>query len=209
MSTTAQQSRPQMTRQEYLEFEEASEVRHEFYRGELFAMTGGTDAHSRLKVRLVGTLDAQTRDGACQVYDADMRVLIAATGLYTYPDASVACGDPKFDTDRRNTLLNPLAVFEVLSRSTETYDRGRKFEHYLTIPSLRHYVLIAQAKPRIEAYTRDDAGNWRLAFAQQPGDVVVLEFIGCRLAVDELYDGIELQPEEQYDVPRSVDPDSD
>jgi Uma2 family endonuclease len=186
-----------MTVAEYLAFEERSAVRHEFYRGDLFAMTGGTDAHSRLKVRLVALLDAQTKGSKCRVYDADMRVLVVATGLYTYPDASVGCDTPRFDMDKRNTLLNPRAVFEVLSKSSQTYDRGEKFEHYCQIPSLHHYVLVSQARRRVEVFTRDDEGNWRFAYADKCGDILKLEFINCQLVLDDLYEDIDLASDEE------------
>ncbi len=204
MSSTAAQSRPQMTVDEYLAFEESSSIRHEFYRGEMFAMAGGSSAHSQLQWRLAAILDPQLRGTGYQGFNNDMRVKVEATGLYTYPDASVGCGSPQFDTDKRNTLLNPVAVFEVLSKSTEAYDRGGKFEHYRKLPSLRHYVLISQADRRIEVFTRSDEGHWRLGYAEQGGEVVDLEFIHCRLPLDDLYEGIELQPDERNKAP--VDP---
>ena len=197
MSSALQEPPRKLTVAEYLAFEEQSEVRHEFYQGELFARAGGTESHSRLKVRMVGLLDAQTRKGSCRTYDADMRVKVEANGMYTYPDASVACGRPQFDDDRKLALLNPVALFEVLSKSTEAYDRGTKFERYLLLDSLRHYVLISQARRRIDVFTRDDAGDWRFAYVERPGDVIDLEHIGCRLSLDELYVDIELQPAEE------------
>ncbi|MEZ6067341.1 MAG: Uma2 family endonuclease [Planctomycetaceae bacterium] len=185
--------RLRMSREEYLAFEETAEVRHEFYKGELFAMSGGTAAHSRLKVRLTSLLDQQTSRGGCQTFDSDMRARRGLQYLHLpgcVCDLRQAC----FENECRNSLLNPQAIFEVLSDSTEAYDRGEKFQHYLQLDSLRHYVLVSQSKRRVDCFTRDDDGNWRFHFAGGVGGVLDLQMIGCRLALDELYDGIELTP---------------
>ncbi len=145
--------RPKMTPQEYLRFERASEVKHEFYNGEIFAITDASENHNVVAGNTFAALHSQLRQRPCKLYPGDMRVHIPATGLYTYPDVTVVCGTPQFDDKEFDTLLNPTVIIEVLSPSTEKYDRGKKFEHYRSIPSLREYVLIAQDEMRVQLYT--------------------------------------------------------
>jgi Uma2 family endonuclease len=132
-----------LTEAEYLEFERRADVRHEFSDGEVFAMAGGTFAHSQIAGNLIRSIGNRLPI-ACAVLTADMRVKCDMTGLYTYPDVSVVRGERRFLDDRQDTLLNPVMVVEVLSDATEAYDRGRKFEHYRRIPSLRGYLLVRQ-----------------------------------------------------------------
>jgi Uma2 family endonuclease len=115
-----------------------------------------------------------------------MRVSTATANVFTYPDVSVVCGEPNFADRARDTLLNPVVIIEVLSESTEAYDRGKKFEHYRGIASVQHYLLVAQSQPLIELYTRQADGTWSLA-DRRLGDVVVLSAVGCELAVADIY----------------------
>lgn len=204
MSTAASHRR--MTREEYLAFEETAEVRHEFYRGEVFAMPGGSSVHSRLKVNLVTLLNSQTLRGKCSTFDSDMRIKVTSTGLYTYPDASVVCDHPRFEDETGRTLLNPRAIFEVLSPSSERYDRGRKFRQYGEIPSLQYYVLVAQDEPRLELFTRQEGALWSIGFSKGLDSVLDLPAIGCVIPLADLYISVDLRKAEVEDAPYETDP---
>src|SRR5207302_11009756 len=126
-----------------------------FFAGEMFAMAGASEAHNLITINLSRELSVQLKNLPCRVYSGDMRVKVSDTGLYTYPDMVVVCGERQFEAERRDTLLNPTLIIEVLSPTTEAYDRGDKFAHYRRMESLREYVLIAQDRVRLERYTRD------------------------------------------------------
>ncbi len=172
---------------EYLEQERTSDVKHEFVNGEIFDMAGGTIEHGRLASTVNAALRTRSRGRPCEVYSSDVRVRVLATGLATYPDTSVVCDRLERDPADANTIVNPVVLVEVLSDSTEGYDRGEKFAHYQRLPSLKEYVLISQRSPRIEVFRRNEDGNsWTLRIAQA-GERVTLASIGCELAVDETY----------------------
>lgn len=177
--------RPYVTAAEYLAFERAAEERHEYIDGEIVAMAGGTSEHSLIAANLVAELRAALRERPCRAYSSDLRVKIESSQSYTYPDVSVVCGPPRFEDAKRDVLLNPLAIFEVLSDSTEGYDRGEKFAHYRTVPSLADYVLVSQRSALVEHYHRQADGTWLLR-ALGPGERLVLESLG-EVAVDEIY----------------------
>lgn len=170
----------------YLARERAAEVKHEYWHGELFAMAGASRRHNVLVANLVRVLGNALLDRPCEVYPSDMRVASAARDVFTHPDVTVVCGQPSFADDAHDTLLDPLIIVEVLSDSTEAYDRGKKFEHYRRIASLRHYVLVAQDQPLVELYTRQGDGTWMLS-EHRMGDVVTLTAAGCELQVAEVY----------------------
>jgi Uma2 family endonuclease len=171
---------------EYLAAERSSPLKHEYCDGEMFAMAGATEAHNLIVANVVGELRSALRQRPCKVYPSDMRVKIPATGLYTYPHASGVCHRPEFEDDEADTLLNPQVIFEVLSDSTEDYDRGTKFKNYRSIPSLRDYVLVSQAEVLVEHFVRQPDGSWLLR-EHRAGAQVELASIGCTVAVDELY----------------------
>lgn len=185
MSTEAA-AKKRWTPEEYLAFERSSPEKHEFFQGEIFAMAGATEEHNLLVGNLVTRLNIALEGKQCRVYPSDMRVKVAATGLYTYPDVTVACADRQLEDGRRDTLLNPQVIFEVLSDSTELYDRGKKFEQYRMLPSLREYVLVSQEQVLIEQYTRQEGDTWMLR-EHRAGGRLWLEAIGCEIAVDEIY----------------------
>src|SRR6266446_9871640 len=135
---------------EYLQLERKAETRSEYFSGEVFAMAGGTRSHSLIQTNLLRELSSRLKATDCVAYNTDLRVKVEATGLLTYPDVSVVCGEQRFLDEEEDVLLNPALVVEVLSDSTEGYDRGKKFEHYRQIPSLREYLLVSQTEPRIE-----------------------------------------------------------
>jgi Uma2 family endonuclease len=178
--------RTKVSEQDYLAFERASEERHEYADGETFAMSGGTWEHSLIGSNINRELSNALLERRCTAHGADMRIHIPSTGRYTYADVLVVCDEPAFADEVRDTLVNPVVIVEVLSDSTEKYDRGDKFEQYQTIASLRDYVLVSQKKVRIEHFRKQADGTWVLRVAGS-GDRVVLESIGAELAVDRAY----------------------
>jgi Uma2 family endonuclease len=179
--------------EEYLAFERRSEGRHEYLDGEVFAMTGASRYHNRLAANIAGILYSQLRGGPCELYIADMRVRVAATGLYAYPDLAVVCGEPRFDDAHLDTLVNPTLIFEILSPSTEAADRGTKFAHYRRIDSLAEVVLIAQDRVAVEHYSRrlpPPEGGWHLRDAARLDDRLSLPSIGCELPLADLYERV-------------------
>lgn len=146
---------------DYLKTERLAPHKREYYDGEVFAMAGGSRQHSLIAANVIGELrNRLARGRGCVVYDSNLRVKVEATGLYTYPDVTVACGRHRFTDAAQDTLLNPTVLVEVLSDSTEAYDRGKKFEHYRQIPSLRAYLLVSQREPRVEMFARQPDGQW-------------------------------------------------
>jgi len=187
--------RLRMTEDEYLAFERASDEKHEFADGEIFAMSGGTYEHSTVAQAIGRVLGVALLGRRCTVQNSDMKVHIPSTGRFVYPDAVVVCGRPEFKDDKRDTLLNPRVIVEVLSPTTEAYDRGDKFANYRTIVSLSHYILAAQDKPHVEVYTRQTDGSWNLR-EYGPGDQVTLSAIESTIHIDQIYQGVF----DEYDV---------
>jgi Uma2 family endonuclease len=180
-----------LTEEQYLEIERAAEFRHEYVDGQMFAMSGAREGHNLIVVNLI----RQLRPKSCRVYSNDMRIRVSATGMYTYPDVVAVCGERQFLDGRRDTLLNPTLICEVLSASTERYDRGRKFRHYQTIQSLRQYVLVSTDQMSVEVFTRQSDDSWVLRSTENPADTVELASIGCKLTVREIYDDVEFDAE--------------
>jgi Uma2 family endonuclease len=190
-----------MSPEQYLALELEAGCKHEYWSGEVFAMAGASRRHNLLVSNLVHLLVGALRERPCDVYPSDMRVSAAAADIFTYPDVSVVCGEPNFADQANDTLLNPVVIIEVLSDSTEAYDRGKKsgvgqggrgspdvkkFEHYRNIASVQHYLLVAQSKPLVEIYTRQADGTWSLS-DRRLADQVVLPAVGCELAVADIY----------------------
>lgn len=178
--------RRKMTAAEYLAFERSALEKHEFANGEMFAMAGAPRRHNLLVGNVVGELRNLLRDGTCEVYPSDMRVKDPASDRYVYPDATVVCAGPAFLDDVEDTLLNPTVLVEVLSPSTEAYDRGEKFDLYRSIPSVADYILVSTSQEKIEHYTRQEDGSWRFE-VHRAGERVHLKSCGCDLSVDEVY----------------------
>lgn len=185
-----QQQRRYVTAQEYIENERQAEFRSEYFAGEVFAMAGASRTHNLIVRNISRRLDPEREGQACEVYTNDMRVEVDPTGLYTYPDVVVVCGQPQFKDANEDTLLNPAVIMEVLSDSTASYDRGEKFEHYGALPSLTDYLLIAQDRAAVEQCVRTDC-RWQLAFHYGLDAVVPLPSIGCELRLSDVYDRIE------------------
>lgn len=175
--------------EEYLRIERAAEFKSEYFAGEMFAMAGGSPNHSLLKANIVGSLQSRLKGKLCTVYDSDLRVLISKTGLFVYPDATVVCGPLEtFDGDN---ATNPTLIVEVLSDSTEAYDRGTKFEHYRAIPSLREVVFVSQDHPIVERFMRSADGVWGLTDARGLDSTIELSSIGVSLPLADVYDKFE------------------
>ncbi len=176
--------------EEYLRREKDAEFRSEYFRGEMFAMAGASANHNLIVGNCIQTLGLQLKKKPCRVYPSDLKLRIDATGLYTYPDVSVVCGEPQLEPNGGDVLLNPVVLVEVLSDSTEAYDRGKKFEHYRTIPSLKHYVLVAQDRYAIDCFSRQPDGSWILTSCQSIDENVELETLDCQLLAAEVYDKV-------------------
>ena len=185
------QSSPILTEEEYLSFERASNVRHEYISGRAYAMAGATREHNLITGNIAGELRGQLKGKPCETYSNDMRVRIPRSGQYTYPDVIVVCGTPQFLDDQADTLLNPLVIIEVLSSSTEAYDRGEKFRNYRSIESFSEYVLIDQSKKAADHFTKVN-NIWTIQEVEQE---IRLVTIPCTLTFAEIYDRVELGSE--------------
>jgi Uma2 family endonuclease len=181
-----------LTPEQYLEIERKAEFKSEYYEGEMFAMAGASWAHNLIVWNLVTGFGQQLRKGPCRGTPSDMRVRISPSGLYTYPDITIVCGEPQFLDERRDTLLNPNLIVEVLSPSTEAYDRGRKFKHYRSVESVSQYLLVASEQVGAELFTRQPDGGWRLIVVSSMEDSLDLQSVGCRLALADVYEKVDL-----------------
>lgn len=177
---------------DYLLLARSSNIKLEFFDGEIFAMAGGTPEHSALAMAVGIALGGQLEGRPCRVYNSDLRVRVLATGLGTYPDVTVVCGPPEYDPDDRDTITNPTVLIEVLSNTTEEYDRGKKFDSYQQIPALREYVLVSQRERLLEVFRRGEGGEWSRLEARTHAAIQV-ESICCELQVDRIYAGLDLR----------------
>ena len=178
--------------EEYLAIERQAENKSEYLGGEVFAMTGASRKHNLISLNVGGELRTQLKTRPCEVYVSDMRVKVSPTGLYTYPDVVVVCGEPTFDDDEKDTLLNPTVLIEVLSKSTAAYDQGERFQHYRRLASLAEYVLVAQNKHHVMHYVRQSDNRWLLSETNNPHDRLYLPSINCDLALVDVYDKVEV-----------------
>jgi Uma2 family endonuclease len=183
----ASQPKAFYTPEEYLALERSCETKHEYYNGEIFAMGGASKQHVLIVTNLVVELGSKLKEGPCTVYSADLRVQVALTGLYTYPDVIALCDEPRFSDEQQDTLLNPALIIEVLSESTKDYDRGGKFEQYRTIESFVEYLLIAQDRPHVEHHTRQPSGTWILQETNSLEDTIQLKSVPCSLRIADIY----------------------
>ncbi len=188
---------PLLTREQYLRQERRAEFRSEYHRGRVVAMAGTSRNHSRIVSNISISLGVQLRGRPCNNYSSDLRVSVRGGERYLYPDVVVTCGEEQFEDAELDILVNPLVVIEVLSPSTEAYDRGAKFLYYQSIPSLREYVLVSQTVRRFEVYRKQPDGSWlyqSFPFSPPP---LVLQSIDCTLTFDEIYDKVEIEAEER------------
>jgi Uma2 family endonuclease len=180
-----------LTEQEYLARERKAEFKSEFYRGETFAMAGATREHNLISANISRGLGNQLEKRPCEVYQSDMKVRVATTGLITYPDVVVGCGELQFADDVTDVLLNPTVVVEVLSPSTAAYDCGPKAAHYRLADSLREFLLVDQRVPYVEHYVKDDEGAWRIKPWDSLEDVIQLKSIACSLPLSAIYSKVQ------------------
>jgi len=177
-----------VTPAEYLTFERASDTKHEYIDGQVYAMSGASRAHSLIAGSVSHALYPQLRAAGCNIFSGDMRVQVAAAGWYTYPDLVIACQDQHFGDAEVDTLLNPIVLIEILSPSTEKYDRGEKFARYQQLASLQEYLMIAQDQRQIEHYVRQPDQQWRLSAFTQADQMVELASVSSRLLVAQAYE---------------------
>ncbi|MEO5926080.1 MAG: Uma2 family endonuclease [Bryobacteraceae bacterium] len=190
MSAHAQ---PRLSEQEYLEAERKAEFRHQFYDGIVYAMSGGSPSHAFIIASLSRELGNALKKRPCQVASSDLRIRVSESGLYTYPDVVVVCGDLKFADDQRDTVINPALLIEVLSPSTEAYDRGFKSEQYRKLESLQEYALVSQAYPHIEIFRRQATNEWLLSEFNNLDQTCHVESVGCSIPLAEIYDKIKFE----------------
>lgn len=195
MTMQARQLQTTLSPEDYLALERQADVRHQYVNGEIFAMAGESLEHSTICFNIAAIIGAQLRGKPCRGFSPNMKVRTRPDGLYTYPDLAVVCGEPVFHDERRDVLVNPKLVVEVLSPSTEAYDRGGKWIRYQQIETLSEYLLIAQDQPLIEHYTRQADGKWLYFTVRDLADTVDLPAIDCRLPLAEVYDRIRFSEE--------------
>lgn len=177
----------QISPEEYLAGERTAAVRHEYFAGEVFAMAGASREHNQIAANIIRVLGNQLIDRPCSVFASDMKVKISAVRKYTYPDIVAVCGTEDYEDRKSDVLLNPVLITEILSDSTEAYDRGDKFSHYQLLPSLTEYILIAQHCCKVERFARQEDGTWIYSICQDMQDVLVLESIQCEMPLAEVY----------------------
>ena len=183
-----------VTPAEYVARERQSEFKSEYLNGEVFAMTGASRKHNLVTGNAFASLREQLKNGPCEIYVSDMRVKVAASAFYTYPDVVVVCDEPQFEDEEVDTLVNPTLLIEVLSTSTERYDRIAKTSCYRTLDSLQEHLLVAQHEIRIEQYVRQSHGEWAQYEYGSLDRVVELKSIDCLLPLRDVYDKVQIDP---------------
>jgi len=181
-----------MTPEEYLAFERASDEKHEYIDGEIYAMAGAKESHVLIVTNLVASLAVQLRGTPCRVYSTDMKVQVSPT-KYVYPDVVVTCEESQFSDETRDVLLNPALIIEVLSPSTQDYDRGQKFAHYRGLASLREYLTIAQDKIHVEQHVRQPTDQWLLTDFLDSASQISLHTVDAVLSLTEVYEKVVLE----------------
>jgi Uma2 family endonuclease len=187
-------TKPHYGFEDYLAAERAqAENKHEYVDGEVFAMTGASFNHNLIVLNLGSELRSQLKDRPCHVLPSDMRVRIEAANAGKYPDLVALCDPPSFHDERHDVLLNPTLIVEILSRSTEAYDRGGKFAIYRRLPSLKEYALVSQDRPLVEVYSRQSDGRWLLGETEGLDAEVAFESLGCRVLMREIYNKVDFE----------------
>lgn len=179
--------------EDYLLMEEDSEVKHEYYRGEIFAMAGGTIPHNQVVRNTLTAIDNFLREKDCQVFPSDLKIHIEANTLFTYPDVSIVCGELERWNGRNDTITNPVVVIEVLSKKTQNYDRGEKFKLYRSLPSLKEYILISSLEILVERFTKQETGLWSFRETTDLEDFMQIETIGFSCTVSDLYRNVRFE----------------
>jgi Uma2 family endonuclease len=182
--------KPKLSVAEYLAREKVAAFKSEFFNGATFAMAGASVPHNRINENLSGELHARLKGGPCQSFSRHLRVLVDRTGLFCYPDLVIVCGEPEYAAEDADTLTNPRVVVEVLSPSTERYDRTTKFRHYQQLPSVQEYILVSQTEPLCERFVRMDTGEWAVASFVGLEAVLELRSVPVRLPLADVYAGV-------------------
>jgi len=181
-----------LTEREYLEVERKSGIRSEYIAGRIYVMSGASERHNVIAGNLYALIWLQLRGQPCRAYMNDMRVRVAPARMYTYSDIVAVCGEPQLEDARLDTLLNPAIIVEVLSESTEAYDRGEKFAYYRRLETLREYVLVSQDKVRVEHYRREGE-QWILSEISDPDGTLHLPTIDCHVDVKAIYERVDFE----------------
>jgi Uma2 family endonuclease len=187
------QKKPRMTPEKYLQFDHDSDIKYEYFDGDVFAMTGGSLNHNQISINIASQLKSTLRGSPCRPLASDMRVKVNEIDKYTYPDIVVVCGNIELEKVKGvETLLNPVVIIEILSDSTEAYDRGKKFTHYRLIPSLREYILVSQDYCNVELFSRSDSGIWQILDPCMDMErSFTIESIDCELLLSDIYELVE------------------
>ncbi|MBW3623020.1 MAG: Uma2 family endonuclease [Armatimonadetes bacterium] len=182
------------TPEEYLALEREADHKSEYYFGMIYAMAGSSSEHSAITANLTIAVGSSLRGTPCRPFSNDLKVRTTPDGLYTYPDLTLVCGEPRYHDERRDVLVNPTVLFEVLSPSTEAYDRGKKFQQYREIESLQGYVLVSQDAPVIEVYTRQQGNDWRYTSVQGREGIVRIDPLNGEVPLADVYEGVAFPP---------------
>ncbi len=182
-----------LTPEEYLEIERNAEFKSEYYNGEMFALAGASYVHNRITRNISKALGLQLKGKVCEEFQSDLKIKEKISGLFTYPDVVVIRGEPEFYDDEKDVVVNPAVIMEVLSKSTETYDRGFKFEWYRRIETLKDYFMVSQDKISIEYYTRNDDDSWTLKEFKKINQNIEIKSIGCILELKDVYYKVDLK----------------
>ncbi|MCA1616074.1 MAG: Uma2 family endonuclease [Acidobacteria bacterium] len=200
------------TLEEYFALELASEEKYEYWDGQVFCMSGASLDHNQITSNLVGEARARLRGRGCRVFASDMRIKVPAYPPYRYPDLSALCGPPEVETVRGvDVLTNPALIVEVLSPSTEAFDRGDKFTHYKSIPSFSEYLLVAQHRPHVSQFVRAEGGVWTFVEFNDIGDTLICASVPCELPLSEIYRDVDFGPAargEAHPPPGGVSPET-
>ena len=181
---------PSISPEEYIKIDSRTNERHEYHNGQMFAMSGGSMIHSQLKVNLVVAVQSRLKNSPCRTFDGDLRLLIETSGTMTYPDLSIFCGPPIPAKKLKHTFLNPTVLIEVLSPSTERYDRGKKFAQYRTISSLKEYILAAQDEYAIDHFRRTASDQWALTSIRGKDATLTIASASVSIPLSEIYDRV-------------------
>lgn len=188
----AEYKKKHFTVEEYLAFENASEKKHEYFQGEVFAMAGASSRHVKLSSNFLGELFIKLKGKPCQPYGSDARVYIPGNTLYTYPDISIFCGDLITTEEDENTLIDPVVIIEILSPSTKNYDRGEKFMLYREIVNLKEYILVDSESVRVEIFRLNKAGHWELEEYKSIETTIHIKALEISVPMVDVYNGTKL-----------------
>lgn len=193
---THPQEKTRMTPEAYLDFDRASDIKYEYFDGEISAMTGAKKNHNLINTSLTVNLVNRIGNATCRVFSNDMRIKIESKSGYAYPDIAVACGNLEFEDNEFDTLTNPIVIIEILSDSTEAYDRGDKFAYYRAIPTLQEYILVSHNKCRVEQFTRKEGRMWSMLYYEDMGQIIKIESIDCDVPLSDIYQWVEFEGNE-------------